>query len=154
MPCRRQRTISHLSFLISSSIESVVRITGITSYMLIRSPTLGACALSIVPLVAIVNRTYGIWLSKNAREVQDALAKANSVAQETFSCIRTVIAFSSERFEYTKYVERINHQYQLNVRQVCLRSAQEEISLLQSKKGVFPSGSLMCAISLLSLSCT
>ena len=100
------------------SIESVVRITGITAYMLIRSPTLGACALSIVPLVAVVNRAYGIWLSKNAREVQDALAKANSVAQETFSCIRTVIAFASESLEHKKYVEKVNHQYQLNVRQV------------------------------------
>ena len=103
-----------------TSIESVVRITGITSYMLYRSPTLGACALSIVPLVAVVNRVYGNWLSKNAREVQDALAVANSVAQETLSCIRTVIAFSSERFEYKKYVDKINHQYRLNVRQVSL----------------------------------
>jgi ABC-type multidrug transport system fused ATPase/permease subunit len=101
----------------SRSIEAVVQITGITAYMLIRCPRLGACALSIIPIVAIVNKYYGNWLSQNARKVQDALAAANSVAQETFSCIRTVIAFASEEFEYDKYVERIDTQYRLNVRQ-------------------------------------
>ena len=100
------------------SIESIVRIAGITSYMLIRSPILGACALSIIPFVAIINKFYGSWLNQNARRVQDALAEANSVAQETFSCIRTVIAFASESLEYDKYVSKIDRQYQLNVRQV------------------------------------
>mmetsp|Transcript_19876 Transcript_19876/g.34942 ORF Transcript_19876/g.34942 Transcript_19876/m.34942 type:complete len:350 (+) Transcript_19876:29-1078(+) len=53
----------------------------------------------------------------NAARVQDALAAANSVAQETLACIRTVIAFTSEDMEYRKYVDRINEQYRLNVRQ-------------------------------------
>jgi ABC-type multidrug transport system fused ATPase/permease subunit len=56
------------------SIESVVRITGITAYMLLRSPKLGACALSILPLVAIINKFYGDWLrvSNVAGEWRDA----------------------------------------------------------------------------------
>lgn len=86
--------------------------------MMVRSPRLGACALSIIPIVAIVNKYYGNWLSRNARKVQDALAQANSVAQETFSCIRTVIAFASEENEYKKYEEKIDVQYRLNVKQV------------------------------------
>eukprot|EP00980_Cylindrotheca_fusiformis_P031128 scaffold25855_cov132-Cylindrotheca_fusiformis.AAC.1 len=107
-----------LTWFFRFSIESVVRITGITTYMLVRSPRLGACALSIIPIVAVVNKYYGTWLRQNATKVQDALAEANSVVQETFSCIRTVIAFASEEFEYNKYVEKINRQYQLNVRQL------------------------------------
>jgi hypothetical protein len=39
-----------------------VRITGITAYMILRSPTLGASTLCIVPLVAIINKYYGNWL--------------------------------------------------------------------------------------------
>ena len=100
------------------SIESVVRITGITAYMLFRCPRLGACALSIVPVVAIVNKYYGNWLNRNARKVQDATAAANSVAQETLSCMRTVVAFASEEFEYGKYTSKIDEQYRLNVKQV------------------------------------
>lgn len=100
------------------SIESIVRITGIASYMLIRCPILGGCALTVIPVVAMVNKIYGNWLSRNATEVQDALAAANDVAQETFACIRTVIAFASENLEYQKYTDRIDCQYRLQVRQV------------------------------------
>ncbi|KAG7364778.1 efflux ABC transporter permease/ATP-binding protein [Nitzschia inconspicua] len=107
-----------LTWFFRFSIESVVRITGITTYMLLRSPKLGACALSILPLVAIINKFYGDWLSKNATLVQDALAAANSVAQETLSCVRTVISFASENSEYIKYSNRIDEQYMLNIRQI------------------------------------
>lgn len=57
-------------------------------------------------------------MNKNAKEVQNALAQANSVAQEAFSCIRTVIAFASEDEENKKYQEKINHHYDLNVEQL------------------------------------
>lgn len=89
--------------------------------MLLRSPKLGACAISIVPLVAVVNKYYGNWLSENAARVQDALAAANSVAQETLGCIRTVVAFASEDSEYEKYKERIDEQYRLNIRQTYIQ---------------------------------
>ena len=56
-------------------------------------------------------------LQDNATKVQDALAAANSVAQETLACIRTVIGFASEDLEYKKYVDRIDEQYRLNVKQ-------------------------------------
>lgn len=78
-----------LTWFFRFSIESVVRITGITTYMLVRSPKLGAVTLSIVPIIAAVNKVYGEWLGDNAKKVQDALAAANSVAQESLSCIRT-----------------------------------------------------------------
>ena len=110
--------LSNNGYLACCSIESIVRITGIVSYMLIRCPFLGGCALTIIPAVALVNKVYGNWLNKNARQVQDALAAANHVAQETFSCVRTVIAFASETQEYEKYREKIDHQYRLNVRQL------------------------------------
>lgn len=85
--------------------------------MFIRSPKLAACALSIAPIVASVNKLYGNWLSRNARKVQDALAAANSVAQEIFSSVRTVIAFAAEASAYDNYVDKINEQYRLNIKQ-------------------------------------
>ena len=109
---------SDLTWFFRFSIESMVRITGITTYMFIRSPKLGAVALSIVPLIAAVNKVYGQWLSDNAKKVQDALAAANSVSQESLACIRTVVAFASENLELRKYVEKIDEQFRLNVRQI------------------------------------
>ena len=125
--------VTQAMIILSCSIESVVRITGITVYMLIRSPALGGCALSIIPVIAVVNKFYGNWLSENARQVQDALAEANSVAQETLSCIRTVVAFASEDLEYKKYVGKVDHQYRLNIRQV--RNRKEFVRLLYNANG-------------------
>lgn len=88
--------------------------------MVLRSPKLAACTLSILPIVASINKVYGNWLGENAREAQNALTSANAVAQETFSCVRTVIAFAAERFEYDKYVVKIDEQYRLNVKQTYL----------------------------------
>ena len=107
-----------LTWFFRFSIESVVRITGIVTYMLVRSPKLGLCAISAIPIVASVNKIYGDWLNKNAIEVQTALAEANSVAQEALSCVRTVIASTSENFEHAKYKEVIERHYNLNVRQI------------------------------------
>jgi ABC-type multidrug transport system, ATPase and permease components len=107
-----------LTWFFRFSIESIVRIVSIVSYMLWRSPRLGVCAISVVPIVAAINKRYGDWLNRNAKEVQNALAQANSVAQEAFSCIRTVIAFASEDYEYDKYREKIDRHYDLNVQQL------------------------------------
>jgi ABC-type multidrug transport system fused ATPase/permease subunit len=48
-----------LTWFFRFSIESVVRITGIATYMLVRSPVLGGSALAIIPVVAVINKVYG-----------------------------------------------------------------------------------------------
>jgi ABC-type multidrug transport system fused ATPase/permease subunit len=107
-----------LTWFFRFSIESVVRILGITGYMLLRSPMLGACALSLAPFIAVINKLYGNWLAKNAAAVQDALAEANSVAQEALCNIRTVISFAAEQQENDAYSAKIQQQYTLNIRQL------------------------------------
>jgi ABC-type multidrug transport system fused ATPase/permease subunit len=107
-----------LTWFFRFSIESVVRITGITVYMMLRCPMLGTCAISIIPAVAIINKSYGDWLHRNSKKVQDALADANIVAQEALSNIRTVISFVTESQECERYENRIERQYQLNIQQL------------------------------------
>jgi len=107
-----------LSWFFRFSVESIVRICGVVTYMMVRSPTLGLCAVSIVPVVGVINKKYGDWLNKNAKAVQTALAEANSTAQEAFSCIRTVIAFASEDQESEKYGNKIEEYYRLNIKQL------------------------------------
>ncbi|GAX18524.1 hypothetical protein FisN_10Hh277 [Fistulifera solaris] len=107
-----------LTWFFRFSVESFVRIVGIVTYLMIRSPTLGACTLCIIPFVAIINKVYGDWLRQNATKVQEALAGANAVAQEAIANIRTVIAFAAEQKEWDRYSHRIDRQFQLNVRQL------------------------------------
>lgn len=108
---------SDLTWFFRFSIESVVRITGIAVYMLIRSPQLAGCALAIVPAVAIVNKIYGDWLARNAAAVQDALASTQTVAQEALTHIRTVISLGAENQIFHAYRDRVLKHYELNVRQ-------------------------------------
>ena len=110
-----------LTWFFRMSIESAVRIVGITAYMLIRSPILGGITLTIVPIVGVVNKFYGDWLRRNAAEVQDALAEANAVAQEALANVRTVIAFCAERRECKRYKDRIERQFQLDLRQLFMQ---------------------------------
>jgi len=76
------------------------------------------CAISVVPLVAAINKRYGDWLNQNAKDVQTAIAEANSVAQEAFSCVRTIVAFATEEHEFQKYEKKIENHYNLNVKQL------------------------------------
>ena len=107
-----------LTWFFRFSIESIVRIIGVVAYMMIRSPMLGLCAVSIVPFVGVINKKYGDWLGRNAKAVQNALADANATAQEAFSLIRTVIAFASEDNETEKYSGKVEDYYHLNMKQL------------------------------------
>jgi ABC-type multidrug transport system fused ATPase/permease subunit len=59
--------------------------------------------LGVVPPVALGAVAYGRRVRKLAREAQDALARANEVAEETIAGIRTVRAFAAERAEGNRY---------------------------------------------------
>jgi ATP-binding cassette subfamily B protein len=63
--------------------------------------------LGVVPPVALGAVAYGRRVRKLAREAQDALARANEVAEETISGIRTVRAFAAERAEGSRYAKAV-----------------------------------------------
>jgi len=107
-----------LTWFFRFSIEALVRITGISIYMIIRSPALGGCTLTIVPVVGIINKVYGDWLGKNAEKVQTALAKSTACAHESLSCIKTVITLGCEEHESKKYNTQIERLYDLSMKQL------------------------------------
>jgi ATP-binding cassette subfamily B (MDR/TAP) protein 9 len=113
---------NNLTFVFRFSIESVVRIGGIMTYMFLREWRLALAACTAIPVIALVNRHYGRWLHDNAQQVQSALAEVNSVAQETLSSIRTVFSFANEGHEVARFSERIEILFRLNVRQLFLQS--------------------------------
>ena len=107
-----------LTWFFRFSVEATVRIVGISTYMLIRSPILGCCTLAIVPLVGIVNKLYGDFLAENAKGIQSALAESTSVAHETLGSIKTVLTLACENHEISKYKKKIDRFYDLNMKQV------------------------------------
>ena len=107
-----------LTWFFRFSIEALVRITGISVYMIIRSPTLAGCTLAIVPVVGIINKFYGDWLGKNAQKVQTALAESTNCAHESLACIKTVITLACEDHECEKYNTKIEKLYRHSIKQL------------------------------------
>ena len=62
----------------------------------------GMTFAAIIPLL-IFSKFYAGWMRTLQRTIQEEKGKMNTVAEESFSNIRTVKAFSNEVHEITKF---------------------------------------------------
>ena len=92
---------------ISMGLRWVATIVGGILYLFLISWKLTLVMLSVVPLVAVGARFYGVKIKNLSKKTQDALARATEVAEESFSHIRTVRSFSKEALQSKAYAERI-----------------------------------------------
>jgi ABC transporter fused permease/ATP-binding protein len=88
---------------ISMVLRNAVAVLGGLAFLFWTSPTLTALMLLVVPPVALSAVSYGRRVRKLSREVQDALAKSNEVAEESLSGLRTVRSFAAEAREVRRY---------------------------------------------------
>jgi len=102
-----------LQSAVSVNVSKVFRSGSLTlggiCFLFYTSPKLTLLSLLIVPPIAIGSKVFGRYVQKHSRIVQDALADAGEVAEETISGIRTVQTFSQEKKEsqrYNQYIER------------------------------------------------
>ncbi|XP_060707024.1 antigen peptide transporter 1 [Hemiscyllium ocellatum] len=65
-------------------------------------------------IISIVPKYTGKYYQKLAVDVQESLAKANDVAMETFSSMKTVRSFANEDGESRRYSDRLEDTYRLN----------------------------------------
>lgn len=112
-----------LSWVFRWSVESVVRVVGVSAYLMYVSWRLALVAYAIVPVIALVNRMYGNFLHSNSEKVQAAMASANSVAQECIAAARTVLAFSQQPYELKRYQQHVDTHYSLCMLQGALDGA-------------------------------
>ncbi|MCK6523535.1 ATP-binding cassette domain-containing protein [Myxococcota bacterium] len=68
--------------------------------------------LAIVPLVVVGAAMFGSVFRRTSREVQDALARATEVAEETLSGVRTVRAFAREDAEILRYGAAVEESFE------------------------------------------
>jgi ATP-binding cassette subfamily B protein len=84
--------------------------------LLYMSPRLTGAAMAVVPLAVIALVVYGRKIRKLSIQVQDALAAASVVAEESISGIRTVRSFAREPEEMERYGGAIEESYRLAAR--------------------------------------
>lgn len=96
-----------VSVNISMGLRFAAQVVGGVGFLLYTSPGLTAVMLGVVPPVALGAVAYGRRVRKLSREAQDALARANEVAEETLAGIRTVRAFAAEKAESARYSKAV-----------------------------------------------
>ena len=67
----------------------------------------------ILPILAGISFGYGRFIRALSKKVQDVLAGATTVAEETLSAMRTVKSFGAEGKEGAKYAEKVRESYQI-----------------------------------------
>ena len=87
----------------SMFVRGVITILTVLVIMCIVSlPLTGITFAGIIPL-SFFSNFYRRWMRTLQRTIQGEKAKMNTVAEESFSNIRTVKAFSNEEAEFTKF---------------------------------------------------
>ncbi len=109
-----------VSVNVSMALRSAATVLGGVVFLFYTSPLLASLMLLVVPPVSLGAVYYGRRLRRLAREVQDALAKASEVAQETLSGIRTVRAFAAEATETARYDASVQESYRLARKRIVL----------------------------------
>jgi ABC transporter fused permease/ATP-binding protein len=112
---------------VSANVSMVLRngamVVGGVALLFYTSPLLTGIMLAVVPPVAIGAVLYGRRLRKLSRAVQDALAEAGEVAEESLAGVRTVRAFVAEEKESARYAGAIGKAYALARRRLVASSS-------------------------------
>ncbi len=102
-----------VSVNISMLLRFVALAIGAVFFLFITSWRLALATLLVIPVIAIGAGVVGRRLRGLARDVQDALADATTVAEETVAGIRTVRAFAQEPGEVARYGEAVERSFTL-----------------------------------------
>ncbi len=100
-----------VSVNVSMVLRNFVTIVGGVAMLLWTSPRLAALMLAVVPPVAIGAVLYGRRVRALSREVQDTLAHASEVAEESIAGVRTVRSFAAEGAEAERYAGAIERSF-------------------------------------------
>ncbi|GAV84501.1 ABC_tran domain-containing protein/ABC_membrane domain-containing protein, partial [Cephalotus follicularis] len=98
-------------------LRNALQGTGALMYLLVLSWPLGLCTLMICSTLAAVMLIYGQYQKKAAKLTQEFTASANEVAQETFSLMRTVRVYGTEKRELERYKQWLGKLSDISLRQ-------------------------------------
>ncbi len=98
---------------ISMALRFVLQAIGSLAVLFYTSWKLATLMLGVVPFVAIGAVVFARMVRSLSKKTQDALAGANSVAEETLGNIRTVRSFAREEQEVGRYAARVDESFQL-----------------------------------------
>ncbi|MFL6274955.1 MAG: ABC transporter ATP-binding protein [Blastocatellia bacterium] len=101
---------------ITELLRSGVVLVGGVTIIAITNLRLTLLMLAIIPVVIITAHFYGRYIRRLSTRVQDRLAEANAVVDETLSAIRIVQSFVRESYERSRYASHIRESLDLAIK--------------------------------------
>ncbi|XP_078365002.1 ABC-type oligopeptide transporter ABCB9-like [Oculina patagonica] len=98
-------------------LRNCVQSIGTCVFMFKLSWKLTIVTLIGLPLVAFISDIYGEYYKKLSTQVQEATAKANEIAAEVVSSMKTVRSFANEDGEYKRYENKQEAIYKLRIKE-------------------------------------
>ncbi|XP_036027804.1 ATP-binding cassette sub-family B member 9 isoform X2 [Onychomys torridus] len=107
-----------VSDLVSQNINiflrNTVKVTGVVVFMFSLSWQLSLVTFMGFPIIMMVSNIYGKYYKRLSKEVQSALARASTTAEETISAMKTVRSFANEEEEAEVFLRKLQQVYKLN----------------------------------------
>ena len=103
-------------------LQNIVQFLGGLGLMLFLSLKLTLLTLSLVPVMIIVGVLFGRRIRQISSEVQDRVATATAVLEETVSGVRVVQSFAREGYEIKRFRAAVEDAFQATMRRTRLRS--------------------------------
>ena len=97
---------------VSVALRNLVLFLGAGAMMVITSPRLSMFVLVAIPVIVLPLVAFGRAVRKRSRIAQDSLAEAAAYATETIGAVRTVQAFTSERFATKRFGDAVETAFQ------------------------------------------
>ena len=104
-----------VSLNINVFLRNILTAIGVCAFMFHLSWKLTVLSLVSIPVVAAISEVYGKYFQRLSEKVQTSIAKANVVAEEVISGMRTVRSFGYEEGVEREYSEKLQDTYALNV---------------------------------------
>jgi ATP-binding cassette, subfamily B, bacterial MsbA len=107
---------------VASLLSSTIQFVGAIALMLTVSWQLTSMALLLVPFVSVLGILFGRWLRRISTEVQDRLADASSVLEESVAGIRIVKSFAREPYEISRFRSSVEATFRTAMRRARVRA--------------------------------
>jgi ATP-binding cassette, subfamily B, bacterial len=98
-----------LSITLAELFRQVFTLVGGVILISLLSSKLTLFMLSTFPFLVVAAIIFGRFIRKNAKKVQDELAKTNIIVEETLQSVNVVKAFTNERLEVNRYSSSIQN---------------------------------------------
>ncbi len=95
----------------SIAMRNLMMFAGASAMMVVTSPRLSLFVLGAIPVIVLPLIAFGRSVRRRSRHAQDTLAGASAYASESLGAIRTLQAFTNERFAGRRFAAAVEEAF-------------------------------------------